>query len=99
VKLGHVAIDGSKIQANASKHKAMSYERLEKDEDRLLNEISDLMELAEQTDTQEDAKYGEGVDPLDLPRSTRRSRLTRLARKIQSRVTSNEPQSDFATAS
>ena len=79
VKLGHVAIDGSKIQANASKHKAMSYDRMKKDEDRLLNEISDLMELAEQTDAREDAKYGEGVDPLDLPAELKR-REDRLAK-------------------
>ncbi|MEQ8566199.1 MAG: transposase [Deltaproteobacteria bacterium] len=79
VKLGHVAIDGSKIQANASKHKAMSYDRMKKDEDRLLNEISDLMELAEQTDNQEDAKYGEGIDPLDLPAELKR-REDRLAK-------------------
>jgi len=35
VKLGHVALDGTKIQANASKHKAMSYKRMEEDEARL----------------------------------------------------------------
>lgn len=80
VKLGHVAIDGSKIQANASKHKAMSYDRMQTEENRLLNEISDLMELAERTDTHEDTQYGEGVDPFDLPAELQRreNRLTKI---------------------
>ncbi len=52
---------------------------MKKDEDRLLDEISDLMELAEQTDNQEDAKYGEGVEPLDLPAELKR-REDRLAK-------------------
>ena len=62
VKLGHVAVDGTKIQANASKHKAMSYDRMSREEERLACEISDLFELADQLDTQEDQRYGQG-DP------------------------------------
>ena len=78
VKLGHVAIDGTKIQANASKHKAMSYDRMSREEERLSCEISDLFELADQLDVQEDQRYGE-EDPLDLPAELKR-REDRLAK-------------------
>jgi hypothetical protein len=47
VKLGHVAIDGTKIKANASKHEAMSYERMEETEQRLKAEIEALLKPAE----------------------------------------------------
>src|SRR3990167_2705613 len=47
VKLGHVALDGTKMKANASKHKAMSYERMKQDEDRLQKEVAELMRQAE----------------------------------------------------
>src|SRR5437660_1603318 len=52
VKLGHVAIDGSKIQANASKHKAMSYERLGETEKKLREEVEALLEQAAAVDGQ-----------------------------------------------
>src|SRR5487761_2757439 len=48
VKLGHVAIDGTKIKANASKHKAMSYDRMGETEQRLKQEIADLLKQAEE---------------------------------------------------
>ncbi len=60
VKLGHVAIDGTKIKANASKHKAMSYGRMGETEQRLKREVETLLKQAEETDAAEDAKYGEG---------------------------------------
>lgn len=55
VKLGHVAIDGTKLQANASKHKAMSYNRMEEKEKQLRAEVERLLALAEETDAAEDA--------------------------------------------
>src|ERR1035441_4793061 len=55
VKLGHVAIDGTKIKANASKHKAMSYGRMSETEQRLQQEVEALLKQAEQTDAAEDA--------------------------------------------
>src|SRR5665213_1946808 len=58
VKLGHVAIDGTKIKANASKHKAMSYKRMNETEARLDREVKALMAAAEKTDAEEDAQYG-----------------------------------------
>jgi len=58
VKLGHVALDGSKIKANASKHKAMSYERMKKREAELKAEVDRWLEAAEAADAEEDRLYG-----------------------------------------
>ena len=58
VKLGQVAIDGTKLKANASKHKAMSYARMEKEEKRLREEIRCYFEEVETTDQEEDERYG-----------------------------------------
>jgi len=79
VKLGHVAFDGTKMSANASKHKAMSYKRMLEEELRLKEEIEALLKCAEETDAAEDARYGEGVRGDELPEELRR-RETRLAR-------------------
>jgi hypothetical protein len=59
VKLGHVALDGTKMKANASKRKAMSYDRLEKEEQRLRQRVDDLLKEAEDIDAAEDALYGD----------------------------------------
>jgi len=58
VKLGHVAFDGTKIKANASKHKAMSYERMEKRAAELEAEVAKWLASAEAADTAEDKQYG-----------------------------------------
>src|SRR5438552_4230449 len=58
VKLGHVALDGTKLKANASKHKAMSYAYMKKRDDELSAQIQQLLQVAEQADTEEDARYG-----------------------------------------
>jgi transposase len=79
VKLGHVAIDGTKMKANASKHKAMSHERMEKDEARLKAEVESLLARAEAVDAAEDELYGVGQQPSDLPAELRR-REDRLAK-------------------
>jgi transposase len=79
VKLGHVALDGTKMKANASKHKAMSYERMKKDEEKLAAEVAALMKAAEQADAAEDAEYGQGRRGDELPETLRR-RQDRLAR-------------------
>ncbi|MGH9611207.1 MAG: transposase, partial [Bryobacteraceae bacterium] len=59
VKLGHVALDGTKIKANASKHKAMSYERMKKREAELQAEVEGWLKAAEAADAQEDKLYGD----------------------------------------
>jgi hypothetical protein len=84
VSLGHVALDGTKVQANASKHKAMSHERMLKAEAQLEKEIRELMRRAEILDAQEDGKYGKGKLGSDLPKELRR-REDRLKKIRQAR--------------
>jgi transposase len=84
VSLGHVALDGTKVQANASKHKAMSHERMLKAEAQLEKEIKELMRKAEILDAQEDSKYGKGKLGSDLPKELQR-RQDRLAKIFQAR--------------
>ena len=84
VSLGHVALDGTKVQANASKHKAMSHERMLKAEAQLEKEIKKLMRRAEILDAQEDRKYGKGKLGSDLPEELRR-RQDRLEKIRQAR--------------
>ncbi|MFQ5779034.1 MAG: IS1182 family transposase [Terriglobia bacterium] len=81
VKLGHVALDGTKIKANASKHKAMSYEHMCAKEQELEAEVARLLEQAQQVDAAEDAEYGKGRRGDELPAELAR-RETRL-RKIR----------------
>jgi len=81
VKLGHVSIDGSKVKANASRHKAMSYARMEKEEERLRSEIDAIFAEAEELDRREDEKYGKGNRGFGLPEelSRREKRLEKIA--------------------
>ena len=80
VKLGHVAIDGSKIQGNASKHKAMSYERMSEAEKKLQAEVEGLLQRAEAADAAEDEKYGkdQAGDELPAELARRESRLAKI---------------------
>jgi len=80
VKLGHVALDGTKIKANASKHKAMSYGHMKKKEPELANLVAELLKQAEQVDQEEDRKYGKGVRGDELPEvlAHRQTRLAKL---------------------
>jgi transposase len=81
MKLGRVAIDGTKIKANASKHKAMSYERMLREEQRLREEVKQLLAEAEQTDKDEDKRYGRNRRGDELPAELgrREERLKRIA--------------------
>ena len=90
VTLGHVALDGTKVQANASRHKAMSYARMEETECRLQEEVRRLLEEAERVDAAEDAQYGRGRRGDELPAELAR-RETRLA-KIRAAKTALEQQ-------
>ena len=67
VKLGHVALDGTKIKANASKHKAMSYERMKKREAELKAEVARMLAAAEAADAQEDETFGQDKRGDELP--------------------------------
>jgi len=77
VKLGRVAIDGTRVQANASKHKAMSYDRMTKKKEQLQAQIAELLDRAKAVDEEEDAIYGED-GYRDLPKELER-RESRLA--------------------
>jgi hypothetical protein len=81
IKLGHVAIDGTKLKANASKHKAMSYERMEEKEKQLREEVDKLLQQAAQADAEEDVKYGKGKRGDELPAelARRESRWKKIA--------------------
>jgi len=80
VKLGHVSVDGSKVRANASKHKAMSYERMLKTEKELEQEIEEILKSAQAIDEAEDEKYGKGKRGDELPEELKRreSRLKKI---------------------
>jgi transposase len=80
VKLGHVALDGTKMKANASKHKAMSYDRMKKDEARLAAEVKEFLRQAEETDAREDAEYGHDKRGDELPAELafRKGRLKKI---------------------
>src|SRR5208337_4703984 len=80
LQLGHVALDGTKIQANASKHKAMSYGRMNPTEQRLQAEVDELLKQAQATDAAEDEKYGKGQRGDELPEelARRESRLAKI---------------------
>jgi len=71
VKLGHVALDGTKVKANASKHKAMSYEHMQKKAGELEAEIARLLAEAAAVDEAEDARYGKGKRGDELPEELR----------------------------
>jgi transposase len=75
--LGQVALDGTKIRANASKHKAMSHERMLKSERQLEAEMRALLRKAEIIDAQEDGQYGKGKRGDELPKELQR-RQSRL---------------------
>src|SRR5205823_13829914 len=79
LKLGRVALDGCKVKANASKHKAMSYGRMEETEKRLREEVQELMKQAEAADEEEDKRYGRDRQGEELPEELQR-RETRIAR-------------------
>src|SRR5947207_3538254 len=67
VKLGHVALDGTKIKANASKHKAMSYERMERRAAELEAEVARWLAAAEASDAEEDKLYGADKSGAEMP--------------------------------
>ena len=78
VQLGRVSLDGTKLKANASKHKAMSYGRMKEKQEQLKAEVKQLLDQAAAADETEDRQYG-GKRGDELPEELRR-RETRLAK-------------------
>jgi transposase len=91
LKLGRVAIDGSKFKGNASKHKAMSYKRMKEDQKRLKQEVRRLLQEAERIDAEEDARYGRNSFGDELPaelqrREQRLQRIREAKRALEARA-------------
>lgn len=79
VKLGTIAVDGTKMKANASIHKAMSYGRMKKEEARLQAEVDELMRQVEQVNTREDKRFGDcRGDELPKELAFRETRLAKI---------------------
>jgi transposase len=90
MKVGRVALDGTKVKANASKHKAMSYDRMKEKEKDLKGEVKQLLEQAEAADAEEDARYGKEQRGDELPaelqrRETRLKRIREAKRALEAR--------------
>jgi transposase len=81
MRVGRVAVDGTKVKANASKHKAMSYDRMQEKEKQLKAEVKQLLAQAEAADAAEDQQYGKDRRGDELPAELQR-RETRI-KKIQ----------------
>jgi len=80
VKLGHVALDGTKLKASASKHKAASYEGMSRSEERIAAEIEEMLAHAAATDAEEDERFGKEHTGYELPEGlgTKAERLRRI---------------------
>ena len=87
VKLGHVSFDGTKVKANASKHKAMSYGRMVEKEAELEKEVEALLKKAQEQDDAEDARYGKGRRGDEIPEELRfKEKRLRTIREAKERL-------------
>ncbi len=95
ISLGTVSIDGTKVRANASKHKAMSYQRMQAEEQRLKQEIAELCDQARITDDEEDRLYGADHRGDELPEELhhRQARLTKI-REAKARLEQAQREAD-----
>ncbi len=95
ISLGTVAIDGTNVRANASKHKAMSYQRMQPEERRLKQEIAELCEQARSTDATEDQLYGADHRGDEIPEELhhRQARLTKI-REAKARLEQAQREAD-----
>jgi len=103
VKFGHVSLDGTKVKANASKHKAMSYGRMKQDISRLELEIARLLKEADKTDQREDKKYGADKRGDELPdelaiRETRLAKITEAKRALEEEARRKKDEDDPPTS-
>lgn len=95
VSLGTLAVDGTKVRANASKHKAMSYARMQSEERRLREEIESLCTMAGDTDEEEDARYGVDRRGDELPDELRhRQKRLETIRAAKARLEAEQRQAD-----
>jgi transposase len=97
IKLGTIAIDGSKVKANASKRKAMSYGRMVQEEKRLKREIRAILRRAKKTDDREDDLFGPDFRGDELPEelARRKSRLEKI-QAAKKRLEAHQEEEDRA---
>jgi hypothetical protein len=93
VKVGTIALDGTKVKANASRHKAMSYDRMQEEEKRLTQEIAGMLAEAQAADEAEDVRHGPDRRGDELPAELAR-RQSRLAKIQQAKAMLEERASD-----
>lgn len=99
VGLGRVGVDGTKIKANASKHKAMSYGRMQEEEARLRREIAGLLKQAEAQDQSDEDRYGPDDHNGGLPQELkRRSDRLKVIEEAKARLEERQRQADKADA-
>jgi hypothetical protein len=98
LQIGTVAVDGTKVKASASKHKAMSYGRMRQDQERLRLEITELTSRAARVDAEEDAQYGPDNAGDELPEELQRreQRLGKIQEAIE-RLRSRQAAEDRAS--
>jgi transposase len=98
-KVGTLAIDGSKVKANASKHKAMSYDRMNKAEKRLKREIQAITKMAADVDEAEDVEFGPDFRGDELPeelarRETRMKTIQEAKKRLERRKAEEAKEAD-----
>jgi transposase len=103
-RVGRVAIDGSKIKANASKHKAMSYDRMRDKQRQLREEVTQLLAQAEAADAADDAAFGADRRGDELPaelqrRESRLQRIREAKRALEARAKEDATAADAPTDS
>lgn len=98
VKLGHVAVDGTKLRANASRHKAMSYKHMISQEPKLAAEVQSWLDQADAADAVEDAQHGAGRRGDEMPdwmadkqRRLERIRAAKAQLEAEAREAKTEP--------
>jgi transposase len=96
-KVGTISLDGTKVKANASRHKAMSYDRMQEEEKRLKEEIAGMLAEAQSTDDAEDARHGPDRHGDELPAELAR-RQSRLAKIQQAKAMLEERAKSEAVA-
>jgi transposase len=97
MKVGRVAVDGTKVKANASKHKAMSYDRMLEKEKQIKAEVKELLEKAEAADAEEDKRHGKDRRGDELPAELQR-RESRLKKIREAKRAVEQRARDKATA-
>ena len=100
VKLGHVALDGTKVKANASKHKAMSYQKMKEKETQLAAEVAELLRQAQEVDEEEDRRYGRDKRGDELPEelALREGRLEKIREAMAALEAEAQAQPEAAEA-